>query len=266
MRKLSVLALVVLACCASDVRAVDFQNVRGAYGLGGAKRPDNKILPGDVYQLFFDVTGLSIDPKNGFVKYSMTLEVHDPNGKQLIPEKDQKTDKGVIVGLGGNVVPEVALAVIGVDQAIGKYQMVVTVTDVATKASKKLTQSFEVLPKAFGFILVSAPSIGFVGQDNYATAFALVGMARDKKNWPKLTVKTRALDASGKPAAGDLVNKVPEDMPPNIQWDRLELVTLNSPYLLNRPGRFTIEIEATDDITKKTVKFSYGLTVVETGK
>ena len=265
MRKLSVLALIVMACCTSDLRAVDFQNVRGTYGLYGAKRPDNKILPGDVYNLSFDVTGLSIDPKNGFVKYTMTLEVRDPKGKQLIPEKDQKTDKGVVVGLGGNVMPEVAHVVIGVDQPVGKYEVVVTVTDVATKSFKKLTQTLEVMPKDFGFILVSAPSVGFVGQD-YATVFALVGMARDKKSVPKMTVKTRAFDATGKATAGEIINKVPEDMPPEIQYDRLELVTLSAPYLLNRPGRFTIQVEATDEITKKTAKFSYSLTVVETGK
>jgi hypothetical protein len=266
MRKFSIFALVMLASWTADVRAVEFQNIRGTYGPFGAKRPDNKIMPGEVYMLNFDITGLSIDGKTGACKYSLTLEVRDPKGKQIVPDKDKVQEKGVLVGLGGNVVPEVAHVVIGVDQPIGNYEVLVTVKDVATNSSKQFKQVLEVIPKAFGLIHVMAPSVGFVGQD-YSADFSVVNMARDKKSIPKVTIKTRALDASGKPTSIEpIISRIPEDMPSDLQWDRQELVRLTSRYWLNRPGRFTIEIEATDEIAKKTIKFSYGLNVLEAGK
>jgi hypothetical protein len=38
---------------------------------------------------------------------------------------------------------------------------------------------------------------------------------------------------------------------------------LVSPIFLNRPGRFTIQVKATDELRKKTVEFSYKLTVLD---
>jgi hypothetical protein len=119
------------------------------------------------------------------------------------------------------------------------------------------------LPQEFGLIHVMAPAVGFVGQD-YAAEFSLVGMARDNKKVPKLTIKSRVIEASGKPATQEpIITKAPEDFPPEVDWARQELVRMTSSILLNRTGRFTVEIEAKDELSKKSVKFSYNLTVVD---
>jgi hypothetical protein len=266
MRKSSVLALVVFAAWTADARAIDFKNVRATHGPFGTPRTSPKMLPGDVYLINFDIINLAIDPKNGGVKYVLTLDVFDPKGKQIIPEKDRISKKGVVVGLGGNSVPETVHVLLGADQAPGKYKVVVTVEDGSgTKASNKFTQDLEVLQADFGFIHILAPAMGFVGQD-YVAEFSLVGMQRDSKKVPKVTITSRVLDESGKPTTIDPnISKIPEDLPADIKWEKQELVRMASPILLNRAGRFTVQIEAKDELSKKTVKFSYPLTVMEVG-
>ena len=65
MRKLSVLVLVVFACWTADAAAVEFKNVRASYGPFGAPRQNNKMLPGDVYLLSFEVTNLTKSFRRG---------------------------------------------------------------------------------------------------------------------------------------------------------------------------------------------------------
>ena len=266
MRKMSVLALVVLAAWTADARAVDVKNVRATYGPFGYPRPNFKLLPGDVLQLNFDVTNLSVDPKTGAVEYSITQEVFDPKGKQLIPEKEKSWKKGVVVGLGGNTVPEFTHVVVGVDREPGKYKVVVSVEEKNSKAKSTLTQEFEVLPSDFGFIHVMAQATGLVGQD-YVAELSLVGWQRDAKKAPKISLTTRIIDdATGKPTNNvPNVSNIPADLPSTVDWSKEQLVRMASPIFLNRPGTFTIEFEAKDEISKKSAKMSYKLTVVPPG-
>jgi len=267
MRKLSVLALVVLACWTADARAVELKNVRATYGPFGVPRPDKSMLPGDVYTISFDIAGLKIDAK-GVAKYEMTLEVFDSKGKQVF--KEPTTKIGRIVALGGNTVPEFAHVMLGYDQPAGKYKVVVTVAEDGAKMPDKLVRDLELLPKAFGIIHVVAQPLGMVGQE-YAMAYGVVDMARDAKQIPKLTVTTRVVDeAPGKPTLPEpIVSKVPDDLAPEQQAEMVKqpVVRLTSPMFLNRPGRFKVELEIRDEIGKKSLKFSYTLTVLDsTGK
>jgi len=264
MWKWSALAVIVCATWTADAGAVEFKNVRASYGPFGVARPSPKILPGDVYLLNFDIADLTVDPKTGGAKYGLTLEVFDPKGKTIIKDSNKK---GLVVGLGGNTVPEVVHVLLGADQAPGKYKVVVTVEDAASKMTKTLDHVLEVLPPDFGLIHVLAPSTGLVGQD-YVAEFSLVGWGRDAKKVPKMTITSRVLDEAGKPTTGEPnVSKIPEDFGADQKWDKQELVRMASPILLNRAGRFTVQIEARDEITKKTSKFSYTLTVIDgTGK
>jgi hypothetical protein len=253
------LALLALVVCSSDVRALDIKNVRATYGPFGAPRPANKMLPGDVFIINFEIANLTIDPKNGATKYSMTFQVLDPKGKEVINET---TNKGIVVGLGGNTVQEMVTVILGVDQTPGKYTAKVTITDAANKTKQTLTQEVELLKPDFGFIHIQAPTFGLKGQD-YAVQYALVGWMRDKKGAPKITLTFRVLDDKNKPTLTDpIVNKIPDDLP-GFKADKQELITLFSPILLNRAGRFTVEIEALDELSKKSAKFSYPLTVVD---
>jgi hypothetical protein len=262
MRKMSALALVALALWGSNARAIDIKNVRSTYGPFGALRPGNKMLPGDVFVINFDVSGVSVDAKNGLTKYTQTLEVFDPKGKSIFKET---SNKALYLGLGGDTVPELANVLLGADLGVGKYQAKVTITDPAKKDSKTLVQDLEVIQPDFGFIHVMAPAMGFKGQDYYLQ-YALVGFGRDKKNYPNINLSMRVL-ADGKPTFPDpIASNIPRDYP-KIQADKAELLRLGGQIYLNRTGRFTVEVEAIDEISKKKDKFSFPLTVIDpTGK
>jgi hypothetical protein len=266
MRKLSVVALVVLAVWTADARAVDLKNVRASYGPFGYPRPNYKVLPGDVLQLNFDVTNLNVDPKTGAVEYAVTQELFDPKGKQLIPDKEKTWKKGVVVGLGGSTVPEATYIVVGVDREPGKYKIVVTVEEKSSKLKTTINQELEVLPPDFGFIHVLAPAIGLVGQD-YVAELSLVGWQRDAKKFPKLTLTTRIIDdATGKPTNNvPNISNIPADLPASVDLAKEQFVRMASPIFLNRAGTFTVEFEAKDEIGKKTVKMNYKLTVLPPG-
>jgi hypothetical protein len=260
-------ALVVAAVWAADARAVEFKNVRATYGPFGAARPTNKILPGEVYVLSFDVAGLTIDAK-GVAKYTITLDVFDPKGKQIVPDKARVSKKAVVAGLGGNTIPELAHVVIGVDQPIGKYKVVVTVEEEKEKGKgtkQSFTQEVEVLAQDFGMIHVVAQSYGFVGQD-YACQFSLVGWKRDDKKLPNMVVTSKVLDEQGKQIGDPVVTNIPKDFGPDFNWEKQELVPMQSTILLNRAGKYTVVVEARDELAKKTVKLTYDLKVIDTGK
>jgi hypothetical protein len=255
------LAVVSMAIWTTGAQAVEFKNVRAIYGPFGATRPTNEILPGDVVFLEFEITGLPVDPKHGMVEYGTKLVVIDPKGKEVLNKSDKKK---LALGLGGNVVPERAIFIFGTDFAAGTYKLVVTITDIATKQFKEQTQIVKVLPPDFGFVHVSAPAVGLLGQD-FPVEYALVGFGTDKKKNPKMVVTSRVLDENGKPTATEpLVSNIPEDLQPGQVVG--EVVRLVSPVFLNRPGRFTLEIVARDELSKKSAKFTYTFKVIDTAK
>jgi hypothetical protein len=262
MWKMLALAVAMLALWTTEARAVDIKNARAIYGPFGATRPNLKILPGEIVIIEFDITNLPVDAKTGIVKYETNLKVFDPKGKQIINENDKK---GVVLGLGGNTVPERAHCLLGMDVKPGKYKLIVTVTADPGAKSSKLEQELEVLPPDFGFIHIVAPAMGFVGQD-LPVEFAVVGMGRDAKGMPKIVVTSKVLDESGKPTTDPMVNRIPDELPKGVKADQEKLFRLTSPILLNRPGTFTFEITAVDEISKKKTSFSYKFKVLDASK
>jgi len=264
MRKLSALAVIAAVFWTAEARAVEFKNVRATYGAFGAPRPEKSMLPGDLYMMFFDLAGLKIDAK-GVAKYEIGLEVFDPKGKSVVKEPTSK--KAVIVALGGNTVPELAHVMLGIDQPPGEYKVVVTVTEDGAKTPSKLEQKIQLLPKNFGMIHVLAQPIGFVGQE-YKLIYGVVEMARDANQIPKITVTTRIVDeATGKATLAEpQVSKFPDDLPAEQRASvaKQGLIPIESPMFLNRAGKFKVEVDIRDEIAKKSLKFSYGLTVLDT--
>jgi hypothetical protein len=262
MRKLPALALVLLACWTADVRAVEIKNVRATYGPFGAPRPGNQVLPGDLYLLNFDVTGLNIDAR-GVAKYEITLEVFDPKGKSVFKQSDKK---GMVASLGGNTVPESAQVLVGVDQPPGKYKAVVSILEDGSKMPSQLVHDLDLVPRTFGMIFLRAPATGLVGED-YKLSYYVVDMARDANQIPKLTFTTKVIDeATGKQTLPEAtVSKFPDDLPAEARAGLAKTgpVPIESPMLLNRAGRFKVEVEIRDEVAKKSLKFSYSLKVLD---
>jgi hypothetical protein len=246
-------------------------NVHSTYGFLGAERASPKFIPGDTFFVSFNIDGVKVDP-SGEVLYSMSMEVNNSQGKSIY--KQDPRDLTAFNSLGGSRLPAFAHVEIGLDQPPGEYTLSVTVVDRSTKSKQVLTSKFEVLPKAFGIVRLQtsmdpqgnmpAPSIGVTGQSVWVN-FAAIGFERDKaKKQPDVGVEMRLLDESGKPTlakayTGEVTgaNSVPAEV---------QALPMQFLLALNRSGKFVVELQATDRISKKTTKLSFPITVQESTK
>ena len=240
-------------------------DARLTYGLLGPKRDSAKFLPGDTVFLAYAIDGATAGP-DGKVQYTIALEVAGPGGKSIFRQPPQ--DEEVVNSLGGNRLPGYARVQIGLEQAPGEYTLKVTVTDRASKKTASLEQKVEVLPKAFGLVQltlsadpqgkVPAGALG-VGQSLYVNSH-VVGFQRGPAGQPNVALELRVLDEGGKPTlASPLTGRIDKGVPPKDP-------VLPGEFLvsLNRPGKFTVELKATDEVANKSVTQSFPITVHET--
>jgi hypothetical protein len=253
----------VLAWTPGQADKLALTHGRNTYGVLGATRPDNKLLPGDTLVFSYDIEGVKADA-TGKILYSVAMEVTDGAGKAIFTQTPK--DLEAYVPLGGNSLPAYASARVGLDQPAGKYTVKVTVTDRSTKASGSISAAYEVLEKGFGIVNLktSADAEGNVavpfpgeGQSLWIN-FATVGFGRDKDQ-PNLSVTMRVLDESGKPTLEKpFTGEINKDVPKNAQ-----AVPMQFMLDLNRAGKFTVELKATDKTSGKTATVTLPLTVLK---
>jgi hypothetical protein len=262
MRKvLSALALVCLLPAVAH--PLELKNVRATYGPLGAVRTDNKFLPGDYLFMMYDIDDVALDDKTGRAKYKTVLELFDSKGKSVF---SKETPNEVEPMLGGRVLPGDLNVIMGRDQAAGKYQVKLTVTDRVSKVTKSFTYDFEILPKSFGMVGVVAHSVGLPGQ-NYVAMFNLAELGLDGKKQPNVEVTMRIVeDGSKKAIMRPMTSVLPRDLPEDIDLQKSNFVPMQFPIYLNRPGRFTLEIDANDKVSKKQATLRLPLTVVDVNK
>ena len=262
----------ILACCVLSLltpfasSAVDIKNQRVTHGPMGAKRADNKFLPGDYLFISFDLDGLIFDPKTGKATYQSILQLFEPKNEKPIFEK--KTDNTVSAMLGGSRIPGDLHVIMGTDQKPGNYTVRLIIVDKNSKDTKNYAyfdHRFELMPSEFGLVGVTAPAVGFTGQ-HYVASFALVNMKLDAKNSnnPNVDVVMRVLDANGtQQMTPPITTNLPKEMPPNLNLQKENFVPMQFPIYLNRSGRFTIEIEAFDRLANRQTKLRYMLHVLD---
>jgi hypothetical protein len=264
---LTFLAATTLAPAQNDT--IKFTNERATYGVLGPTRSDSKFIPGDVFFLTFDIENLKTDA-SGKVKYSMAMELLDSKGASKF--KGDPDPRELINSLGGTRLPASAHAVVGTSSEAGEYTMKITVADLANnKKSGTLTRKFTVVPPDFGLVRVNctydpegkipAPSLAVVGQSVWVNAF-VAGFQRSSKKQPNLTVDIQMLGEDKKPTLEKPINFTIDNMV-DESWS---LIPVQSLLTLNRTGKFSVELKATDGITKKTTKVTFPLTVVEAPK
>jgi hypothetical protein len=259
-------SLLLLAALAAPGQAdgLTLADARLTYGLLGPKRDGAKFLPGDALFLAFTVNGVTAAP-DGKVHYSIALDVTGPGGKTLLRQPPR--DEEVINSLGGSSLPALAQVQIGLEQAPGEYTLKVTVTDLTTKKTASLEQKAEVLPKAFGLVHLTTTADGAgqvpagvlgVGQSLYVNGH-VVGFQRAAGGQPAVAFELRVLDEAGKPTmTKPLTGRIDKGVPPKDP-------VLPGQFLvsLNRAGKFTVEIKATDEVANKTSTVSFPITVHE---
>jgi len=228
------------------------------------------VLAGDFYFVHFDIDGLTTD-ETGNGKYNFSLTITDAKGK-LVHELGP-LEKPFANSLGGTRTPAYANVIIGTDSPPGDYTMKLTVSDPATKKSESLERKYRVLPRGFGLVNLhimdvrvdpraqaSGAPVRVVG-DTIVYNCAVVGFERDKNkmNQPNIALELTVLDDKNQstlktPFTDHVVKDVPEG------WSA---VPISLPLALNRPGKFTIKLVATDRITKKTAEATLPVQVVD---
>lgn len=257
----------LLAALTSSIGQADglaITNVRQTWYLLGPARTDDKLLPGDSYNIAFDIQGLKV-AADGKVQYAMGLQVTNSAGK--VEFGAQPAPKEVYNALGGATVPAFANVDIGLNQAPGKYTLKVTVEDPVTKAKQELTRTFEVSKKDFGLVRLSTAAdanmgiptgpYGIPGQQVYLRFFA-VGFERDPATkQPNINIEMKIVDENGKATQEKpFTDVVKANLPPDLL-----AIPLTFTLHLNRPGKFTVQFTAVDQVSKKSAKVSLPITV-----
>ncbi len=263
MARLLFLSLVVLCLAAPAASALELKNVRPCFGpLGATRGEKTKCLPGDFLFITYDIEGLKLDEKTGKANYLTTLELLDDNNN--VPFK-KDTPSEILPQLGGNSMPGDLHIILPRTQAPGKYSVRLTVNDRIGKDVKAFVYPFEVIAPSFGFVGVTAPRVGFPGQ-NYVAGFALVDMALDGKKQPNVHIMMRVLDGTGKNVVTQpILSTLPKDLPEEIDLKKENFVPMQFPIYLNRTGTYLIEVIAEDKISKKSIQLRYPLTVLDVG-
>jgi hypothetical protein len=244
---------------------IELKNVRTTYGVLGQERKEDKLLPGDVLVVAFDIEGLKVKD-NGNVLYAMGMEL-TKKGKAKPEFKRDPQDLEAVNSLGGSTLPAFALSVIGPDTAPGEYTLKVTVRDRQVKdAEKVLEKTFEVVPPSLGFVQLRftnsaadpVPNVAVPGQRIYLH-HTLVGFEVGKDKLPFVSFEMQVLDEAGKPT---IAKPFKGDIKSDVSKTPGLMTFVPVPLELNRPGKFKVMLKATDNISKKTTEQSLDLVVL----
>jgi len=254
-----------LGAAPAQAGELTLSRVRSTHGVMGPASAEDKLLPGDTLVVCFDINGMAADER-GKVSYSMGLEVTDASGKTLFTQDPANLE--ATASLGGDRVPAFARVDVGLSQPPGEYTLKVTVLDRATGRKAALTRKFTVLPKGFGLVRlaltadaegnVPLPALGSGG--TAFVQFGAVGFARDGgSKQPNLRFAVRVLDEAGKPTTEkERASEVSKGVPADFL-----AVPMSFPLTLNRAGKFTVELTATDAVSNQTAKLTFPIKVID---
>jgi hypothetical protein len=243
-------------------------NVRFTYGALGPTRPDGKILPGDTVFVSYDVDGMSVDDA-GMVHFSTEVVLQDAKGKQIF--KQLPKDEEALNALGGANMPAFVEVNIGLEHPTGESSLKVTLTDLTSKKSQTFTKKLDVAAKGFGMVGVTTTadaegkvpivSLG-AGQAVWINA-SVVGFAVDKtKKQPNLSFELTILDENDKPTLKKAITgAIDKDVP-----ETSNSLPIQFSMILNRPGKYTAVLKATDAVGKGQSALKVPLIVQPGGK
>lgn len=250
-------------------------NVRTTVGELGPPRTAGAVLPGDVLFIAYNVEGLTIDAE-GVARYSMLMEVTNSDGKRILPDpvaepNPKPRELSDFVPLRGNIMPARAYITVGLDQPPGTYNCKITVTDLKSKATAAINTKFEVAKKDFGIVAVytshdsrgemSAPTAGQVGQTVYIQ-FSIASFERDPKTkQPDVELEFQVYDDKGAATLPTPRKHIQDAKSAQQVKEGDGAFALQFPLFMNRPGKFTVEMKATDRVSKKAFTYKLPVTV-----
>jgi hypothetical protein len=263
----------VLGVAPAQPAELKLTDVRATIGELGPTRDATKVLPGDVLFIAYDVEGLAIDAE-GMAHYTMLLEVTNSAGARILPPANEKAEPRLLsdfVPLRGNKMPARAYITVGLDQPAGAYSCKVSVSDQKTKAAASLTYKFEVLKKEFGIVAVyashdakgelSAPTTGQIGQTVFIQ-FTIASFERDPKTkQPDVELEFQIFDDKGAGTLPTPRKHIQDAKSAQQVPEAAGVFALQFPLFMSRAGKFTVEMKATDRVSKKTFTYKLPITI-----
>jgi len=266
------LALTTVLTTAPAQQSLELKNVRVTSGVLGPVRKENKLMPGDMLVVAFDIEGLKVKD-DGIVQYAMGMELvrKDRSGKEKILFKRELQDIEGINSLGGTSVPAFAQIVLGTDSEPGDYNLRVMVKDRLTNKEAVLNKPFEVVPTKFGFVQVLLtsragepfPPVGLPGQIVFLRC-SLVGFKTNQDKLPHISFEMQILDEAGKPTIAKPFKN--DDIKTDVSKTNGTMIFLPIRIELNRPGKYKVVLKAKDNIGGETIEHSLDLTVLPAEK
>jgi hypothetical protein len=258
--------LLTLTTAVAPVQAgsLTLNNARLTHGYLGPERKSSDYLPGEVVFLAFDIENTKLDSA-GRAAFSIALEVLDGAGQVRFREVPRKLVARTY--LGGNTLQGVTQIQVPPEAKSGDYTIRVIVQDTVSKVSKTLEHKARVLPMEFGVIHVNVSAdregnvprgpVGTVGEAMHVN-FAVIGFQRNgTTKQPAVDVALRVTDEKGKETMTQpLTGKADRDIPADFK-----MIPLQFALTLNRTGRFTIEVSATDRLSGKTSRVRFPIKV-----
>jgi hypothetical protein len=238
-------------------------HVRSTHGPMGPQRESDTLHPGDMLFVCFDIEGITAE-EDGKVRYSTAIEISNSSGKVLFKQQPQNAETKV--SLGGNRVPAYAYFSVGLDAPAGEYGFKVNVKDLSSGKEKSLSRNVKVVEKDFALVRAALtsdvdaqyPAVALgCGQGVWVHCSA-VGFERDRSGkQPNVVFEMRVLDEGGKPVcAKPTTNTVNKDV-----TEKQSAVPMGFGLSLNRPGKFTVELLASDQISGKKAKLTFPISV-----
>jgi len=251
------IALLSVLAAAPAQTGLSLTHVRSTHGLLGPQRQNDTLAPGDMLFVCFDIEGIRID-EEGKVRYSMAIELSDASGKVVFRQTPKEQEAHA--SLGGSSVPAYARLEVGLDTPRGDYQMKITVKDLATGREESLTRGLKVLAKDFALVRTTVtldtdahyPAAVFTCGQGVWVQSSAVGFAQGGGKKPALVFEMRVLDESGRPTLAKPVTGTP----PKEIANNLSGLPLAFPLTLNRPGKFTVELQASDQVSGKKTRIT----------
>lgn len=252
------------------------QNARLTYGVYGQKRPTNKVQPGDLVVISYEIHGLKAKP-DGKVQYATGFEL-TKKGESKPEVKVDLVTRPAVLNLGGGMLATESVAAFGLDTKKGTYTLKVTVKDVGTGATTSVTRDVEIDPK-FGFVRTRftapfilpvrspdedpfppAPPVVVPGQSLWLH-YALVGFSFDEKtNLPDVSIEVKIVDSDGKETT-DKTAKA--RVKPAVKKGAAIINFQPIPLELYRPGKYQVKLIAKCHKSGATAERSFDLEVLK---
>ena len=256
------IALLSVLAVAPAQAGLSLTHVRSTHGLLGPERQNDTLAPGDMLFVCFDIEGIRIDDE-GKVRYSMAIELSDASGKSVFRQAAKEQEARA--SLGGASVPAYARLDVGLDTPRGDYQLKILVKDLASGRQQSLTRDLKVLAKTFALVRTTVtldtdaryPAAVFACGQGVWVQSSAVGFVQDGGKKPRLVFEMRVLDDSGRPTLAKPVTGTP----PKDLSDNLSGLPMAFPLTLNRPGKFTVELRASDQISGKKTRITIPILV-----